>query len=183
MAEHPLRAFSLTFLLLVALLLLGPRGLIPRTNAEALALGETGAHSESDLAAAFAAAFGPGDYALRRLGKDRELIRFTPNLLIEAPFGPVLISEGRVLSPSAASTGNLAIVYLERRANGYRPRLSFIPAAEAGSLGELDGWRIRADLGPYPVVEVQADCGLKLELAPGGPRRLAMNGTDLQSMC
>ena len=95
----------------------------------------------------------------------------------------MLISDGRVISPRAASTGKLAIAYLERRPNGYRTRLSVIPAAEAGSLGELEGWRVRADLGPYPVVEVQGDCGLKLELAPGGPRRFAMDGTDPQPMC
>ena len=181
LSERRFRVLAVAALLIVAVLMAGPR---LRSGAEALPL-EPGS-AGTGLDAAFAAAFGPNDYALRRIGEGQELTRFTPGLLVEAPFGPVLISEGRIISPHAASTGKLAIAYLERRPDGYRARRSFVPAIEGGSLGELDGWRLRAG-GPYPVIELQADCASpkQLELRPEGPRPLPFEalGHSRAPMC
>ena len=135
----------------------------------------TDALERSKLEKAFAAAFGVPDQVARRVGPERELTRFTPSALIDAPFGRVLVSEGVVLEPRADSMGKLAIVYFEARA-GLRPRARFVPAVESGSIGRLDEWRVRTPRGAYPLIEI--DPGercvppMRIELRPAGPRLL-----------
>jgi hypothetical protein len=137
---------------------------------------------ESRLDAAFAAAFGAPDSIVRRVGAVHEPTRFTPGALIDAPFGPVLVSGGEVIAPRPDSTGKLAIVYLRSGAAGLEPRRRFVPAIESGSMGRLDDFRVRSDLAPNPVVEVHGHgdwqgvrCGwiTLLELRPDAPRELA----------
>lgn len=161
---------------LTAVHLLSPRGAARPVSAGAEATG--GAAARPALAAAFAAAFGPSDRATRRIGHAGELTRFTPAMLIEAPFGPVLISEGRVISPHPDSRGKLAIAYLRRQAGSYRVSRQFLPAVEGGDLGELGSWLIRANAGRYPVVELEdGGCtAILLELRPAGPVELVADG-------
>lgn len=185
--RHPqLRLFhwrspAFHFLLVAALGLtaiqwLSPRGAARPVSASSDAAGS--AWARPALASAFAAAFGPADFATRRIGPAGELTRFTPALLIEAPFGPVLISEGRVISPHPDSRGKLAIAYLRRQAGSYRVSRQFLPAAEGGDLGELGSWLIRANAGRYPVVELEdGGCtAILLELRPAGPVELVADG-------
>jgi CBS domain-containing protein len=136
---------------------------------------------EHQLARAFAAAFGGSDEVIRRVGAMREPTRFRAGLLVSAPFGPVLLSEGEVLAPRAASTGKLAAVYLARAGHGFRPQAQYLPAIESGSMGRLAEWSVRTDLGRYPVVEVKgagswrgSTCSWTtlLELTPDGPAEL-----------
>ena len=110
-----------------------------------------------------------------------EATRFTPGALVQAPFGPVLISEGEVIAPHAESAGKIAVVYMEAGPGAFRPRRRFIPAIESGSMGRVDEFRVRRDLSSYPVVEVHGHgswqgvrCGwiTLLELGPDAPHEL-----------
>jgi hypothetical protein len=136
---------------------------------------------EQQLANAFAAAFGTPDQAIERVGAMREPTRFRPGLLVRAPFGPVLLSEGQVLAPRSASTGKLAAIYMVPSTDGLKPQARFVPALESGSMGRLSQWTVRSDFGRYPVVEVEGfgvSRGLScawttlLELRPTGPAEL-----------
>jgi hypothetical protein len=151
-----------------------------------------GIHDQSPLVAAFAAAFGSPNGALKRVGARDDPTWFTPGAIAQAPFGPVLISEGVVVSPDADSTGKLAIVYLEASPGGLRPRRKFIPAIESGSSGQIYDWRVRTDMGSYPVVEVEGHAGWdghacswirRLQLTPSGPQELDGDGGDAKSRC
>jgi hypothetical protein len=147
---------------------------------------------QSPLVIAFVAAFGSPNGVLKRVGARNEPTWFTPGAIARAPFGPVLISEGSVVSPDADSTGKLAIVYLEHWPGGLRPRRKFIPAIESGSSGQIYDWRVRSDLGSYPVVEVEGHANWeghacswtrRLELVPAGPRELDDSGGEAKSQC
>ena len=140
-----------------------------------------GLEGEKQLAEAFTAAFGGSDEVIRRVGALREPTRFRAGLLVPTSFGPVLLSEGQVLAPRAASTGKLAAVYFARSTEGLRPQARFLPAIETGSMGRLAEWGVRTDLGRFPVVEVKgagswrgATCNWTtlLELRPEGPAEL-----------
>lgn len=145
-----------------------------------------GIEREQQLISAFEAAFGASDEVIRRVGALREPTRFRAGLLVSAPFGPVLLSEGEVLDPHTASTGKLAAVYLSLSSDGFRPQSRFVPAIESGSMGRLAGWTVRSDFGRYPVIEVKGEgswrgttCGWTtlLELRPEGPAELVTIST------
>lgn len=131
---------------------------------------------------AFSAAFGKtGSAVLKGQGQYKETVKYTPGALIEAPFGPVLVSTGQVVEASHASSGKVAAVYLRRSAQGFAVVKRFVPALEAGSSGTVAGWRISRRYGSLPVVEVEGGgtwqgytCSLTtlLELASGKPREL-----------
>lgn len=154
----------------------------PTLAGESLAVTRVhGLAGEEQLAEAFAAAFGGSDEIIRRVGALREPTRFRAGLLVRTSFGSVLLSEGQVLAPRAASTGKLAAVYLVRTWAGFRLHASFLPAIETGSMGRLAEWGVRTDLGRFPVVEVKgagswrgANCNWTtlLELRPDGPAEL-----------
>jgi hypothetical protein len=136
---------------------------------------------EQQLALAFTAAFGGSDEVIRSVGTMHEPTRFRAGVLVATSFGPVLLSEGQVLAPRAASTGKLAAFYLARTSDGFRPLARFLPAIESGSMGRLTDWSVRTDLGRYPVVEVHGAGSSRgsacswttlLELTPEGPAEL-----------
>lgn len=145
-----------------------------------------GIEHERQVVSAFAAAFGGSDEVIRRVGAMREPTRFRAGLLVSTPFGPVLLSEGQVLSPRPASTGKLAAVYMALSPDGFRPQSRFVPAIESGSMGRLAGWSVRSDFGDYPVIEVKGAGSWRgsicswttlLELRPEGPAELATIAT------
>ncbi|MEO6256166.1 MAG: hypothetical protein ABIO69_05095, partial [Sphingomicrobium sp.] len=136
---------------------------------------------DGEVARAFAAAFGTSDQAIESVGALHEPTRFRPGLLVPAPFGPVLLSEGQVLAPLSDSTGKLAAIYMMPSSGGLMPQARFIPALESGSMGRLSQWTVRSDFGRYPVVEVEGleswqgvSCARTtlLELRPDGPAEL-----------
>lgn len=105
-----------------------------------------------------------------------ETVVYTPKQLIQTVFGPVLISEGTVTNASHASSGKVAVYYLN--ADGKTVRKAFVPALESGSFGQIGGLSVRTDLGPNPVVLVEGggtwqgySCGFTtpVELTPEGP--------------
>jgi hypothetical protein len=140
-----------------------------------------GIRDQSLLITAFAAAFGSPNGVLKRVGPRDEATWFTPGTMVQASFGSVLISEGSVVSPDVESMGKLAVVYFETRRGRLVPRRNFIPAIESGSSGQIYDWRVRSDLGDYPVVEVEGRAGwgdracgwtTLLQLTPEGPHEI-----------
>jgi hypothetical protein len=138
--------------------------------------------TDPQTAAAFRAAFGKsGSVVLKRQGQYNETVKYTPAAVVEAPFGPVLISIGEVVEGSHASSGKVAAIYLRRSSQGFAVTKRFIPAMESGSFGSIGRWRVSRVYGRLPVVEVEGGgtwqgytCSLTalLELAPDKPREL-----------
>jgi hypothetical protein len=138
--------------------------------------------ADTDLAAAFKAAFGKsGSVILKRQGEMKESVRYTPGDLVDAPFGPVLLSSGEVVGSAHANSGKLAAIYLTRTDKGFTVAKKFVPATQTGSFGKIGGWRVSRSFGTLPVVTVDGGgtwqghtCSVTtlLELAPDGPKEL-----------
>ena len=138
---------------------------------------------EKPTAAAFHAVFGKGDSVLlKKQGQLKETIKYTPGELVQAPFGPVLLSPGEVQDASHVNSGKLAIVYLKRSEKGFEVLRKFVPAAEAGSFGKIVDWSVSRSFGDYPVVTLngagnwqgyKCSSTTLVELRPEGPRQLA----------
>jgi len=110
---------------------------------------------EKPTVAAFHAAFGKGDSVLlKKQGQLKETIKYTPGELVQAPFGPVLLSPGEVQDASHINSGKLAIIYLKPTAKGYDVVRKFVPAAEVGSFGKIVDWSVSKSFGDLPIVTV-----------------------------
>ena len=91
--------------------------------------------ANKQLAAAFHAAFGKGDsVVLKKQGELKEDVKYTPGDLVDAPFGPVLLSPGEVLKSAHVNSGKLAVVYLRPSDKGYDVVKKFVRAS-------LRGWK------------------------------------------
>jgi hypothetical protein len=147
-----------------------------------LAVAAAPARIDSQATAAFRAAFGKnGSAILKRQGEYKETIKYTPGALVNAPFGPVLVSLGEVLDASHASSGKIAAIYMRRMPQGYAVDKRFIPAMETGSFGSIGKWRVSHTFGTMPIVTVEGGgtwqgytCSVMtlLELAADKPREL-----------
>jgi len=139
--------------------------------------------ADEQLAAAFRVAFGKGGaVVLKRQGEMKENVKYTPGDLVNAPFGPVLLSPGEVVDAAHASSGKLAAIYLTRTDTGFTVAKKFVPAAETGSNGQIADWSVNRSFGELPVVTVDGGgtwqgCTVSittlLELTPDGPKTLA----------
>ncbi len=139
--------------------------------------------ADEQLEAAFRVAFGKvGSVVLKRQGEMKENVRYTPGDLVNAPFGPILLSPGEVVSPAHASSGKLAAIYLTRTDKGFAVAKKFVPATETGSFGKIGEWSVSRSFGELPVVTVDGGgtwqgCTVNittlLELTPDGPKELA----------
>ena len=138
--------------------------------------------AEKPVAAAFHAAFGKGDsVVLKKQGKLKEDVKYTPGELVQAPFGPVLLSPGEVEDPSHVNSGKLAVFYLKSSSKGFDVVKRFVPAAEVGSFGKIVDWSVSRSFGDNPTVMVNGAgnwqgyaCSVTtiLELGPDGPKQL-----------
>jgi hypothetical protein len=138
---------------------------------------------EKPTAAAFHAAFGKGESVLlKKQGQLKENVKYTPGELVQAPFGPVLLSPGEVQDASHVNSGKLAIVYLKPSGKGFEVVRKFVPAAEVGSFGKIVDWSVSKSFGDYPVVTLngagiwqgyKCSSTTLVELRPEGPRQLA----------
>ena len=139
---------------------------------------------EKPLDAAFSAAFGKnkGSVLLKKQGQLKEDVRYTPGDLVQAPWGPVLLSPGEVENPSHVNSGKLAIFYLKPADKGFAVDKKFLPATETGSFGKIVDWSVSRSFGDLPVVTVNGagnwqgyacSTATLIELTPDGPRRLA----------
>jgi hypothetical protein len=139
--------------------------------------------AEKPLAVAFQAAFGKKDsIVLKKQGQLKEDVKYTPGDLVDAPFGPVLLSPGEVESPSHVNSGKLAIIYLKPSAKGFDVVKKFVPAAETGSFGKIVDWNVNRSFGDLPIVTVNGagnwqgyacSTATLIELTPDGPKELA----------
>jgi hypothetical protein len=138
---------------------------------------------EKPVAAAFHAAFGKGDsVVLKKQGQLKENVKYTPGELVQAPFGPVLLSPGEVEDATHVNAGKFAVVYLKPSAKGFEVVRRFVPAAQVGSFGKIVDWSVSRSFGDNPIVMVNGagnwqgySCSVTtlLELGPDGPRQLA----------
>ena len=137
---------------------------------------------EKPIQAAFRAAFGKSDsVVLKKQGQLNEDIEYTPGELIDAPFGPVLLSPGEVENASHVNSGKLAIVYLKPAEKGFEIVKKFVPAMETGSFGKIVDWSVNRSLGNLPIVTVNGagnwqgyscSTATMIELTPDGPKQL-----------
>jgi hypothetical protein len=138
--------------------------------------------AEKPVAAAFHAAFGKSDsIVLKKQGQLKENVKYTPGELVQAPFGPVLLSPGEVEDASHVNSGKLAVFYLKSSAKGFEVVKRFVPAAQTGSFGKIVDWSVSRSFGDNPVVMVNGAgnwqgyaCSVTtlLELGPDGPKQL-----------
>jgi hypothetical protein len=137
------------------------------------------------LNAAFKAAFGSYDsaYVERKVKNKVEEITFTPDRIVQAPFGPVLLSEGLLANGGHPGTGKVAVHYLRPDGAGYAVAKEFVPAVETGSNGNIGEMTVRFDFGDYPMLLTNggftgtgSTCGWTVftELRPEGPAELLM---------
>jgi hypothetical protein len=134
------------------------------------------------LIAAFHAAFGKGDsVVLKKQGELKEDVKYTPGDLVDAPFGPVLLSPGEVLKAAHVNAGKLAVFYLKPTAKGFDVVKKFVPATETGSFGTIGEYSVSKSFGDNPVVSIEGGgtwqgytCSWTtlLELRPDGPKEL-----------
>ena len=139
---------------------------------------------EEQLARAFEAAFGSRGEAAVPVQADgaTEDVRYAPGRLIWAPFGPVLISEGKVQDPAHVSAGKIAVHYLKASGDRFEVVRAFPNAVVTGSSGQVARWSLSPRFSDWPVVVAEGggtwqgySCSwLTLtELRPGGPAELA----------
>ena len=137
---------------------------------------------EKPIDAAFRAAFGKaGSALLKKQGQLREDVKYTPGDLVQAPWGPVLLSPGEVENPSHVNSGKLAIFYLKPADKGFAVEKKFLPAAETGSFGKIVDWSVSKSFGDLPIVTVNGagnwqgyacSTATLIELRPEGPKEL-----------
>ncbi|GGO97628.1 hypothetical protein EV664_1097 [Stakelama pacifica] len=107
------------------------------------------APATGNLDAAVQAAF--GDNATYD-GKNEHYV-LDHHKLVQAPFGPVLVSEGTAQDAAHASAGLISAIYLKPEGSSYSVVKRYPEAIETGSFGEVGSWKIRDDLLDLPVIE------------------------------
>jgi len=135
--------------------------------------------ARAQLAAAVAAAFPRG--TLVAIG-DKPPRLFDDHRLIEAPFGPVLVSHGYVPNAAHVDAGAIAVQYLAPDKDGFTLVRDFPEAIEVGSSGELSDWSVSDKFSDLPVIQAEGGgtwqgytCSYAVlsELTPHGPVELA----------
>lgn len=130
------------------------------------------------LAAAEKAAWPQGEVARN---KDGERYAFARHILVDAPFGPVLVSEGKAADAAHVTAGRLDITYLRADGDAYAVARRFPAAVEVGSFGQMTRWSISDRYGALPVVTAEGgftgqgySCAnaVLTELRPDGPAQI-----------
>lgn len=131
------------------------------------------------LAAAVAATF-PRGVALS--DDDGERFTFTTHRLIDAPFGPVLVSEGQGVDPAHVTAGRLDIAYLRAEGPGFVVVRRYPAAVRIGSFGRMSEWSASDRFADVPTLVAEGGftgqgytCGAAAltELRPTGPAEVA----------
>lgn len=145
----------------------------------ALLLAAAPGAAQDRLAEARAAAFPHGG----RVREGERTIVFERSLLVDAPFGPVLVSAGAIEDASHGDQGRIAVHYLSAQDGGFRVVRAFPVATEAGSHGAMSDWSISRRFTALPVVYTEGGgtfqgytciaAGL-MELRPDGPVEIAL---------
>lgn len=130
------------------------------------------------LAAAERAAFPSGrSYET----KDGVRILYAPGTVVDAPFGPVLVSQGHVPDAAHVDSGYVAIHYLQAAGDGFTVARAYPEAVKSGSFGEMSDMAVSPKFGDLPVVYAEGGgtwqgytCSWTTltELRPDGPAEL-----------
>jgi hypothetical protein len=108
---------------------------------------------------------------------------FAESRLVDAPFGPVLLSQGQVENAAHVDAGRIAAHYLRATGDGFAVRRAFPVAVESGSLGRLSTWEVSDLFTDFPVLRTEGGgtwqgytCAVVTltELRPEGPREIAL---------
>jgi hypothetical protein len=108
--------------------------------------------------------------------------RFGERKLVQAPFGPVLVSEGRAVDAPHVAAGRIDVVYLAPADGGFTVTKRYPAAIRAGSFGRVGDWSVSTAFSDLPVVVAEGGftgqgytCGMTTltELRPGGPATIA----------
>lgn len=136
------------------------------TNGERLALAEKAAFPE-----------GRG----RASAQGSEIV-YEPGILVDAPFGLVLVNEGRVPDAAHVESGYVAVQYLKAVDRGFRVVKSWPEAIKSGSFGQMSEMAVSRKFSELPVVYTNGGgtwqgytCAWTTltELRPEGPVELA----------
>jgi hypothetical protein len=148
---------------------------IPQVAAPAAARAGNSPHER--LALAVRAAFPTGTNV-----RDEEVqFAFVNHHLVDAPFGPVLVSEGQARDASHVTSGRLAVFYLRESGVGFTVVRRFPKAVEVGSFGRMSEWSISNRFSDLPVLYasggftgqgITEGCSVLTELRPDGPQEL-----------
>jgi Short C-terminal domain len=115
-------------------------------------------------------------------GSAAEAVRYTPGKLVWAPFGPVLVSEGKVADAGHVSAGRIAVDYLKPAGDRFELVRAWPAAVAIGSSGQVAHWSVSTRFGDLPVIVSEGggtwqgySCSsAKLtELRPDGPVEIA----------
>jgi hypothetical protein len=127
------------------------------------------------LAAAVKAVFPQGATAA---GDGGEPYTFATHRLIDAPFGPVLVSEGRAEDAAHVTAGRLDIAYLRPDGAGFAVVKNYPAAVQAGSYGQMSEWSVSDKFADVPTIDAEGGftgqgytCAVAVltELRPDGP--------------
>lgn len=130
------------------------------------------------LAAATRAAFPAGPAGQTDSGSR---IDYQPGTLVDAPFGPVLVSEGRVADAAHVDSGYVGAFYLRADGTGFALAKAYPEAVKSGSFGQMSEIAVSAKFSDLPVVYAQGGgtwqgytCSWTTltELRPEGPAEL-----------
>lgn len=108
--------------------------------------------------------------------------RFGTRRLVQAPFGPVLVSEGRAVDAPHVAAGRIDIAYLAPAEDGFTVAKRYPAAIRAGSFGRMGDWSVSNAFSDLPVIIAAGGstgqgytCGMTTltELRPGGPATIA----------
>ena len=110
------------------------------------------APTTAQISAAMHAAFPEGP-ALT--DKDGARYHFDPGKLVTAPFGPVLVSEGKAADAAHVTAGRLDIFYLTPAGDGFAVAKRFPAAVQAGSFGQMSAWSVSDAYADLPVVTAE----------------------------
>lgn len=111
-----------------------------------------------------------------------EAVRYTPGKLLWAPFGPVLVSEGKVADAGHVSAGRIAVDYLKPAGDRFELVRAWPAAVATGSSGQVARWSVSTRFGDLPVIVSEGGgtwqgytcSSAKLtELRPEGPVEIA----------
>lgn len=109
-------------------------------------------------------------------------IEYEPGMLIDTPFGPVLVSQGGVPDAAHVESGHVGIFYLAPQGRGYRVVKSLPDAIQSGSFGQMSALSVSTKFATLPMVFAQGGgtwqgytCSWTslTELQPGGPVEVA----------
>lgn len=108
-------------------------------------------------------------------------IEYETGTLVETPFGPVLVNEGKVPDAAHVDSGHVAVHYLAPSGKGYRVTKAFPDAIQSGSFGQMSEFAVSDKFATLPVIYTEGGgtwqgytCGFTqlTELRPGGPVEL-----------